>query len=106
MTALTSGCTWPTRDHSTLTAIKAESLALMRAHPGMNRPIPQHDWPRAIANLQPTFVSVDEQGVDIMMKPAMDGGYGYYVPKNAREVPDPPERYSKLDEGVYWYRPY
>jgi hypothetical protein len=59
-----------------------------------------------IASLQPTFVSVDQEGVDIMVTPDMDGGYGYYVLRRGQQLPGPPERYSKLENDVYWYRPY
>lgn len=79
----------------------------MRAHPTeMAHPLPKGEWPNVIRTLQPTFVSVDQEGVDIMVKPYFDGGYGYYVLKVGQELPGPPERYSKLDDGIYWYRPY
>jgi hypothetical protein len=105
--ALTTGCTRPTHDHATLAAIKAESLVLMQAHPTeIDHLLPKGDWPHVIASLQPKSVSVDQQGVNIVVKPAMDGGYGYYVLKKGRELPGPPDMYSKLDEGIYWYRPH
>jgi hypothetical protein len=104
--ALLVACTRPTHDHAVLAAIKAESQALMRVHPAeKNDPLPKGEWPHAIASLQPAFVSVDQQGVNIMVKPYFDGGYGYYVLKHGQELPGPPGRYSKLDEGIYWYRP-
>jgi hypothetical protein len=105
--ALITGCTQPTHDHATLAAIKAESLALMQAHPAkMDHPLPKGEWPPFIASLEPTFVSVDQAGVNIMVKPDFDGGYGYYVLKKGQGLPGPPEMYSRLDEGIYWYRPY
>jgi len=95
------------RDPATLAAIKSESAALMRSHPtGMDDPLPKSDWPPVIASFQPTFVGVDQEGVDILVKPDFDGGYGYYVLKKGHELPGPPERYTKLDDGIYWYRPY
>ena len=87
--------------------IKTESQALMRAHPTkMDDPLPKGEWPHAIARLRPEFVSVDDEGVDIMVKPYFDGGYGYYVLKPGHQLPGPPERYSKLENSIYWYRPY
>jgi len=104
---LTTACTRPTHDQATLDSIKTEFLALMQTHPARtHHALPKGEWPHVIASLHPTFVSVDEQGVDVVMKPALDGGYGYYVPKNGRSVPRPPEMYSQLDEGIYWYRPH
>jgi hypothetical protein len=105
--ALPSGCTRPTHDRATLAAIRTESLTLMQAHPtNMNNLLPKEDWPRVIASLQPTFVDVGQEGVDIIMKPGFDGGYGYFVPKIGQELPGPPKGYSKLDNGIYWYRSY
>jgi len=105
--AFITGCTRPTHDHATLAAIKTESAAIMRVHPTkMGHPLPQAEWPHVIASLKPAFVSVDQEGVDIMVKPDFDGGYGYYVLKKGNELPGPPKRYSELDEGIYWYRPY
>ena len=102
-----TGCSRPTRDHAILAAVKTESLALMRSHPSkVDHPLSKRDWPSQIARLQPTLVSVDQDSVNIMVKPYFDGGYGYYVIKTGRALPGPPERYSKLDDGIYWYRPY
>ena len=93
--ALFAGCTRPTHDRATLSAIKAESRALMQAHPnGTPGPLPKGQWPGAIASLQPAFVTVDQKGVDIMVKPDFDGGYRYYVPKQREQLPGPVERYS------------
>jgi hypothetical protein len=107
MVAALAGCTRPTHDYATLAAIKTESLALMRAHPTkMDHPLPKGDWPRVIASLRPEFVRVDQEGVDIMVKPDFDGGYGYYVLRKGQELPGPAQMYSKLGEGIYWHRPY
>ena len=79
----------------------------MRAHPTkMGAPIPKAEWPHVIASLGPKFVTVDQSGVDIVVKPYFDGGYGYYVLKQGHELPRPIGRYSKLGEGIYWYHPY
>jgi hypothetical protein len=105
--ALTTGCTRPTHDRPTLAAIKTESAALMRAHPTkLDHPLPPTEWPHVIASLQPTFVTIDQEGVDILVKPDFDGGFGYYVLKKGQPLPGPPKRYSKLGDGIYWYHPY
>lgn len=102
-----------------LKAIKAESLELMASAPvedisgvaedsrgGVSSGLPKHRWPHAIAALKPAFVFVESSGVDIMTKPHLDGGWGYYVPRNERAQPQPQGRYTKLKHGVYWYHPY
>ena len=90
-----------------MAAIKTESEALMRAHSTkIDAPIPKAEWPHVIASLRPESVSVDQEGVDIMVRPYFDGSYGYYVLKQGQELPGPIERYSKLGEGIYWYHPY
>jgi hypothetical protein len=118
---LLTGCTRPTHDQSTLKAIKAESQFLMVTEravtygtvPKDNVPVPKametvpkSRWPRVIASLKPEWVTVFPDGVDIMIKPFFDGGWGYFVPRSEREPPEPAGRYSELGQGVYWYHPY
>jgi hypothetical protein len=104
---LLAGCTGPTRDRSTLKAIKAESATLMAAHPtGGNMRVPKSRWPHVIASLEPELVIVNPDGVDILAKPYFDGGWGYFVPRNERQAPQPEGRFSQLDRGIYWYHPY
>lgn len=87
-------------------AIKAESEAMMRTHSTKALKIPRKELPPVITGLRPVFVTVSPEGIDIVVKPYFDGGYGYYVPKDGRGPPEPVKRYSKLDDGIYWYHPY
>jgi hypothetical protein len=107
--ALLAGCAFPTRDQSKLKAIKAESEALMATHP-IKPPklwveIPRSQETPIIASLQPYSVMVREWGVDILMKPDFDGGWGYHVPRDKRDLPMPAWCYSDLGEGVFWHNP-
>lgn len=104
--ALLAGCARPTDDQSDLKAIKAESQALMTRIADTDAVVPRSRWPRVIASLNPKGVTVHQDGVDIMIKPYFDGGWGYFVPKDGRKAPQPEGRYSMLGHGVYWYHPY
>jgi hypothetical protein len=105
--ALLVGCTQPTHDPATLNAIKAESERLIAANPGTTDVIvPKTKWPHAIAALDPEAVTVSPNGVDVLVKPHFDGGYGYFVPARDQVLPEPVERFSAIGQGVYWYRPY
>jgi hypothetical protein len=104
--ALLAGCHLPTRDRSTLEAIKTEARLLMTQSIETDGRIPNDKWPHIIASLKPTFVSVDSEGVDIMTVPGFDGGWGYFVPRNPRTTPKPEGRYDEVISGIYWYHPY
>ena len=104
--ALLAACAWPTRDESTIRAIRTESLGLIAVGPtGGFTTAPKGGWPPVIASLDPDSVSVDPDGVHIMIKPSFDGGWGYYVPRDERNVPSA-HRFSALGHGVYWYSPH
>jgi hypothetical protein len=102
------GCTRPTADKSTLKAIKAECQLLMKTQPIEIYPgVPKSRWPQVIASLKPESVTVSQRGVDILVRPYFDGGWGYFVPRSKRD--EPPAgwgRYSDLGQGVYWFHPY
>ncbi len=105
--ALLAGCAFPTDDRSTLEAIRAESLILMKDWPTRTyADVPKDRWPHAIAKLEPEIVIVTPDGVDIITKPYFDGGWGYFVPAEGHRPPEPAGRYSALAEGVYWFHPY
>jgi hypothetical protein len=102
-----SSCALPTHDRSVLKAIKAESLVILATgQTNTDLTIPKDQWPHTIASLKPKSVTVSSDGVDILVKPYFDGGWGYLIPRDARQLPDPAGRYEKLDQGVYWYHPY
>jgi hypothetical protein len=73
-------CERPTHNRLALKAVKADSQLLMANHPIMSpmdwAEIPRSQEPAAIARLQPYAVIVDYWGVDILMKPGFDGGWG------------------------------
>jgi hypothetical protein len=103
--AVLPGCSRPIHDRSTLRAIEAESRILMATDPTSSHAVPKSRWPLHIASLGPARVTIDPSGVDILVKPYFDGGWGYFVPRNRREPPEPAGRFSALGQGVYWYRP-
>jgi hypothetical protein len=108
LVALT-GCERAIRDQSRLKAIRSEANSLMAAHPVTARlswvEIPRSQEPPIIATLQPYSVTVDYRGVEILMKPGLDGGWGYQVLRSKRRLPMPAECYSDLGEGVFWHGP-
>ena len=105
--ALLGGCNWPTYNSAKLKAIKAE--ALVANHP--IRPpnhwadVPKQQWPPAIASLQPEFVTVHQWGVNITTKAYFDGGWGYQVAKNKRDLPMPEGCYWEMYQHVFWHGP-
>lgn len=103
--ALLSGCARPTRDPAKLEAIKAESRLLLKAFP-TDAEVPKARWPRAIASLEPEFVSINSDGVYITTEPYFDGGWGYFVPRRARSLPEPAGMFEEVGHGVYWWHPY
>jgi len=107
--ALFGGCERPTRDESVLRAIRAESAQLVAKHP--IRPpersvqVPKNRLPRVIASLDPEMVTVHDWGVDIMVRPGFDGGWGYQVARDKRDLPMPAECYSDVAAGIFWHGP-
>lgn len=69
------------------------------------RELPQAELPPAIASLQPRFVLVGRNGVDIVTRPFMDGGWGYNVPRTKADLPMPADCYSEPVRGVFWHGP-
>jgi len=104
--ALLAGCAFPTHDPSKLKAIEAESRILVAEAAESKPSLPESGWPPVIASLDAEFVTVRAEGVDILVEPYFDGGWGYFVPKEGRDPAGPPGRYSYLGQGVYWYHPY
>jgi len=108
-TAFLSGCTSPISDPVMLRALEGEVRSLITDYP-VSAPnglvdIPMNRWPPKIAGLKPEAVTVYRWGVDIMVKPGLDGGYGYAVPKNQEDLPMPAKCYSELRQGVFWHGP-
>jgi len=101
------GCAFPTHDRDKLAAVRAESYALLQAHVTTQvSEIPEREWPSAIASLRPETVWVDKDGVEILVKPFFDGGYGYYVPREGREQQVSRELFKNLGQGVFWHHPH
>jgi hypothetical protein len=103
--ALLIGCERPARDPVKLKAIKAEARTLMASHPIDGRIAKSH-WPPQIASLGPEFVSINEDGVHITTRAYFDGGWGYFVPRSERDLPEPGERFEEVGQGVFWWHPY
>ncbi|MDO7834948.1 hypothetical protein Q4610_07790 [Sphingobium sp. HBC34] len=62
-------------------------------------------WPPSITGLKPEAVTVHPWGVEIIMKPYFDGGYGYAVPNSKSDLPMPSSCYSEIQQGIFWYGP-
>lgn len=104
---LLSGCERPTHAPSTLKAIRAESEILMKAYlVETDETVPQTRWPRNIASIEPEMVSINPDGVYITTRAYFDGGWGYFVPRKQRKLPEPIERFEEVGEGIYWWHPY
>ena len=108
--AMIAGCARPTRDQDTLQAIKAESSSLLKAYPPSQdgwTDVRKSEWPPAIARLRPHSVTVRPYGVDIVIKPGMDGGLGYEIPRSGstNDLPMPAQCYTDLGQGVFWHGP-
>ena len=106
---LIAGCQCPTRNQTRLKAIKAEAELLMKTHP-IKPPkdwahLPKSQWPPAIAKLEPYSVTIHPWGVDISTKPYFDGGWGYMIPRQEKDLPMPAGCYSEPGPGVYWHGP-
>lgn len=103
------GCNRPISDPVKLKTIKSEAQFLMTTHPA--RPlegwieIPKGQWPPAIASLDPEIVTIRQWGVEITVKSYFDGGWGYEIPRNKRDLPMPAQCYSEPSEGVFWHGP-
>ena len=89
--------------------VRTEAFALMGTHPvapqSSWRNIPKAEWPPTIASLNPSGVTVYAGGVDIMTRPSFDGGWGYNVPRNRRDLLMPANCYSEPSAGVFWHGP-
>ncbi len=92
----------PKREPSALQAIHTESQVLLRTHAvGTVKDIPKSRWPRTLSGLAPENVEVSQAGVDILIKPHFDGGWGYFVPRDKHVRLEPAGRYRSLGHGVY-----
>ncbi|WP_179044049.1 hypothetical protein [Sphingobium lactosutens] len=106
MLTLATACSGPTRDPSVLQAIRTEARMLSRSTARSQVALPKSKWPQAISGLEPENVTISADGVDILVKPYFDGGWGYFIPPNDRELPEPKGRFEPVGKGVYWYCPY
>ncbi len=106
---LLSHLPWPVSDPARLAAIGNEAQALTARYPAKPpehySSIPKNLWPTAIARLRPDRVIVHEWGVDILIKPFFDGGWGYHVGRSKRDLPMPEGCYSEVGAGIFWHGP-
>jgi hypothetical protein len=107
-----------TRNPAMLKAIKTEAHTLMANHVGYiyaETAYPmrggwiarsKNQLPRIIGRLDPQEVTVSRTDVDILISGFFDGGWGYFVPLDEHEQPQPEGRFEYLGQGVYSYHPY
>jgi hypothetical protein len=104
---LLTACARPSHNQTKLHEIRMEARMLIANSPRKGPSIiPRGKWPRAIASLHPERGAVLTDGVDILVRPYFDGGWGYFFPSNERDIPEPVGRFARIDQGVYWYQPY
>ncbi|MGE0665673.1 MAG: hypothetical protein AB7O49_03845 [Sphingomonadales bacterium] len=101
---------WPTSNPATLAAINSEAHALMARYPtGLPDDdwmgLPANEWPPVIASLDPASVTVTESGVDILIKPYFDGGWGYVIPRTKTDFGGRAPCMSEPYPGVFWHDP-
>ncbi|MFA6125330.1 MAG: hypothetical protein WCS75_03055 [Sphingomonas sp.] len=108
-TTLLGGCHRPVSNLATLQTVETEARLLMATHPAESSryytQVPQNQWPAAIASLHPESVTVHTWGVDVLIKSYFDGGWGYHVAKQRRDLPMLGECYSAVSKGVFWHGP-
>ncbi len=106
---LLSHLPWPVSDPAKLAAIRGEARALMARYPARppeyHASIPKSQWPAAIAGLHPDRVIVHQWGVDILIKPFFDGGWGYHVGASKRALPMLEGCYSEVGHEIFWHGP-
>jgi hypothetical protein len=51
-------------------------------------------------------VKTDADGVHIATVSSLDGGWGYFVPRVERALPEPVDRFEEVGQGVHWWHPY
>ena len=111
LTAILAMRVWngPIFDPAKLATMKAEAHGLMQAHPtpasGDWVDVPSRNWPRVVASLRPERVQVARWGVVITTKSYFDGGWGYHIPRQRRDLPMPQECYSEPAADVFWHGP-
>lgn len=99
----------PTHNQTTLKALAAESQRLMAAQP-INPTekltwIPKDQWPPEIASLNPEYVFVSHDSVNITTKPFFDGGWGYGFARDKRHLGMLEECWSELGHDMFWHGP-
>lgn len=99
----------PSHDLLMLQRVGPEALQLAQSYPAARRSqwgdVPRADWPPLIAGLAPERVIIRSWGVEIMIKPYMDGGWGYHVARDGRRLPMPATCYQKTGPDLYWHAP-
>ena len=100
-----SGCDRPISDPVRLAKIRTEALSLEVATDRAWRTVPAQEWPATIASLHPQLVTVHAWGVDIMTRRGFDGGWGYHISRDKRDLPMPANCYSKAGQDVFWHGP-
>lgn len=100
---------YPTLDPAKLHAVAMESRELIAIHqsdaPRHSVNIPQEKWPPAIASLEPYSVTVEPEAVEILVRPYLDGGWGYGFAIDKRNLTMLVECWSDLGQNMYWHSP-
>ncbi|MFD0850538.1 hypothetical protein [Sphingosinicella xenopeptidilytica] len=100
-----SGCDRPVSDPAILAGIRAEALSLTVAENRAEQSISAQKYPATIASLHPQLVTVHTWGVDITTRTGFDGGWGYHIPREKRDLPFPAKCYVEAGQNVFWHGP-
>lgn len=96
----------PTRNDAKLMAMNAEARRLMPLRTSLDwNGVPKNRWPGTIASLNPQWVQLYPWGVEVQIEGFFDGGWGYHILLNGRELPMPKECYEDLGRSIYWHGP-
>ena len=96
----------PTHNEAKLKALSDEARTLVARGPADETlRIPEKLWPPTIARLHPEWVRVFPWGVDVEMVSFFDGGWGYDIVTESKQLPMPIECYENLGRGIYWHGP-
>ncbi len=101
---LADGCHRSVIDHAGLTAATHDSLALLATR-SANRSLPPHQWPAGIMALRPERIIVRDRVVEIVAQSYFDGGWGYYVTTDPKDLPMPRECVDRIGPDIYWHGP-
>jgi hypothetical protein len=93
-------------DGASLRRLEVESSEMLAHLTPANTTVPASDWPRAIDDLRPRQVYVNEHGIFITLNEFFVAESGYFIPRDrgrSWESPRTDPAYIRIKGNVYWY---